>query len=88
MYAALGTRPDIAYAVTALSQYLQNPGWTHWEEVKRVLRYLKGTKNYELKFGRNTEGLEGFVDANWGNSEDDRHSICGYVFIINGGAIS
>ena len=87
MYAAIGTRPDITYAVTALSQYLQNPGRAHWEQVKRVIRYLKGTREYELKFGP-SGGVEGFTDANWGNDIDDRHSICGYVFTLNEGAIS
>ena len=51
MYAAIGTRPDITYAVTALSQYLQNPGRAHWEQVNRAIRYLKGTRTYELTFG-------------------------------------
>ena len=87
MYAAIGTRPDITYAVTALSQYLQNPGRAHWEQVKRVIRYLKGTRDYELTFG-SSGGVEGFTDANWGNDTDDRHSICGYVFTLNHGAVS
>ena len=89
MYAAIGTRPDITYAVTALSQYLQNPGRPHWEQAKRVIRYLKGTRDYELKFGPSRGAdQEGFTDANWANDTDDRHSICGYVFTLNGGAIS
>ena len=87
MYAAVGTRPDITFAVTALSQYLQNPSRLHWEQAKRALHYLKGTHDWKLKFGA-TGGVEGFTDANWGNDIDDRHSICGYVFTLNGGAIS
>ena len=87
MYAAIGTQLDITYAVTALSQYLQNPGRAHWEQAKRVICYLKGTCDYELKYGP-SGGVEGFTDANWGNDIDDRHSICGYAFVLNGGAIS
>ena len=87
MYAAIGTRPDITFAVTLLSQYLQNPGRPHWEQAKRVIRYLKGTRDHELKFTL-AGGIEGFSDANWGNDIDDRHLICGYVFMLNGGAIS
>ena len=87
MYAAVGTRPDITFTVTALSQYLQNPGRPHWEQAKRAVRYLKGTRDWKLTFGP-TGGVEGFTDANWGNDVDDRHSICGYVFTLNGGAIS
>lgn len=70
-----------------LSQYLQDPGRPHWEQAKRVIRYLKGTRDRELRFG-STGGIEGFSDTNWGNDIDDRHSICGYVFTLNGGAIS
>ena len=87
MYATIGTRPDITFAVTLLSQYLKNPGHTHWEQAKRVIRYLKGTRDHELTFG-SAGGIEGFTDANWGNDIDDRHSICRYVFTLNGGAIS
>ena len=43
MYAMLGTRPDIAYAITSLSQFSNNPGYVHWIALKRVLRYLRGT---------------------------------------------
>jgi len=87
MIAAVGTRPDITFAVTALSQYLQNPGRPHWEQAKRAICYLKGTRDWKLVF-RSTGGVEGFSNANWGNDVDDRHSICGYVFTLNGGAIS
>lgn len=52
-----------------------------------VIRYLKGTRDRQLSFGLDG-GAEGFSDANWGNDIDDRHSICGYVFTLNGGAIS
>ena len=87
MYATIGTHPDIAYTVTTLSQYLQNPGRPHWEQAKHTVRYLKGTHDLELKFGP-SGGIKGFTDANWANDTDDRHSICGYIFLLNGGAIS
>ena len=48
MYAAIGTRPDIAFAVGALSCCLSNPGRRHWNEAKRVLTYLKGTSHYAI----------------------------------------
>ena len=87
MYAAIGTRPNIAYAVTTLSQYLQNPGRSHWEQAKCTIHYLKGTHDLELKF-EPSGGIKGFTDANWANDTNDRHSICGHVFSLNGGAIS
>ena len=52
MYAVVGTRPDIAYAVSYLAQFMSNPGRMHWEAVKRVIRYLKGTKDAKLILGR------------------------------------
>jgi len=48
MYTAIGTQPDIAFAVGALSRFLSNPGRQHWNEVKCVLSYLKGTSDYAI----------------------------------------
>ena len=64
MWAAVATWPDIAFAVSLLSQFLENPGKIHSNAVKRVLKYLKGTKDYKLTLRRNREGLVGYVDAN------------------------
>ena len=70
MCAAIGTRLDITYAVTALSQYLQHHDL---EQAKCSIHYLKGTRDHELKFG-SPGGFEGYVtDANWGTDLDDRH---------------
>ncbi len=91
MYAALGTRPDIAYAVSTLSRYSQNPGPNHWTAVKRVFRYLSGTKHLWLSFGGVADagdgGLKGYADAD-GSMHEDRHAISGYAFLIGGGAVS
>ena len=51
MYIAVTTRPDIAFAVSALSQFLSNPGKAHWEAVKQVFQYLSGTKTLQLTYG-------------------------------------
>ena len=48
MYAMLGTRPDIAYAVGNLSRFTSNPGPSHWQSLKRVLRYLAGTVQHMI----------------------------------------
>lgn len=87
MYAAMGTRPDIAFTVSTLAQFSQNPGWTHWEAVKRVFRYLLGTKTLCLIYGGEQRGLEGFVDAD-GATQEHRRAITGYVFLVDGGAVS
>ena len=87
MYAAMGTHPDIAFATSTVAQFSENPGWTHWEAVKRIFRYLSGTKKLELVYGGEQRGLVGYVDAD-GASQDHRRAISGYVFMIDGGAVS
>jgi hypothetical protein len=87
MWAAVATRPDIAFIVSLLSQFMENPGEVHWEGIQRVLRYLKGTKNNKLIIGKSKSGLIGYSDADWA-SQEHRHSISAYTFIIDGGAIS
>jgi hypothetical protein len=92
MYAMLGTRPDIAFAITTLSQFSSNPGPKHWMAIKRLLRYLRGTLNYTLTYGNiashMTPSLIGYCDSDWGSNVDDRRSITGYVFLLAGGAVS
>jgi hypothetical protein len=87
MYAAIGTRPDIAFATSILAQFAENPGNIHWEGVKRVFRYLKGTKGMALVYGGVRRGLEGFTDAD-GASQEHRHAITGFAFLIDGGAVT
>ena len=50
MYLAIGTRPDIMYAVRKLAQYNANPGRGHWQAVKHIFRYLKGTMDLKLMY--------------------------------------
>jgi hypothetical protein len=91
MYIALGTRPDIAYAVNRLAQFTSDPKSKHWTAVKRVFRYLKGTRNYKLTYGGNSDvlnvDLNFYCDADWAASSN-RKSISGYVVIMAGGAIA
>ena len=55
LWAAVVSRPDIAYATGTLSQFIQNPGYTHWEGVKWIIVYLGSTKDKWLTFGGKTE---------------------------------
>ena len=87
MYASLGTRPDITYAVQTVSRFSKNPGNAHWEAVKKIFRYLKGTKDLWLSYGGQQKELTGYADAD-GNMAEDRHAISGYAFILHGGAVS
>ncbi|XP_018398526.1 PREDICTED: uncharacterized mitochondrial protein AtMg00810-like [Cyphomyrmex costatus] len=88
MYIAQGTRPDIAYAVSALSQFNSCYTMAHWSCAKRVLRYLKGTLDHGLTFTKSGKNLTGYVDADWGNCSLDRRSYTGTAFLLANAAIS
>lgn len=88
MYLAVATRPDISYAVSYLSQFNTCYGQEHWIAAKRILRYLKGTKNFALKFYKTGKKLVGMADADWASDKTNYHSYSGYCFIYGGAAIS
>jgi ribonuclease HI len=88
MYAMLCTRPDIAFAVSQVSQFNASPTSTHEVIARRILRYLKGSMDLGIEYsGKKGLVLKVFVDADWGASEN-RRSIGGYIVIFAGGAIS
>ncbi|KAF5775122.1 putative RNA-directed DNA polymerase [Helianthus annuus] len=88
MYATHCTRPDIAFAVSKLSQYTVNPGTEHWKAVGRVLGYLKRTSNLELTYTSSSRILEGYSDASWIDRTNDSKSTSGWIFTLAGGAVS
>ncbi|KAJ5337477.1 uncharacterized protein N7506_005499 [Penicillium brevicompactum] len=88
MYIMLGTRGDIAYAVSVASRSLSNPGPQHMKLARRILRYLKGTKNLRLTYQGQLQTLRGFTDADWGGCRATKRSTAGYLFNIGSGAIS
>jgi hypothetical protein len=86
---AVYSRPDISNAVSQLSQFMQNPTETHMKSARYVLRYLKGTQNLSITYGRSSSfRIHGFSDANWGGDKNDRKSTTGYLFMVNSGAVS
>lgn len=88
MYLSVCTRPDISQAVGALARHMANPTTAHWRAAKGVLRYISGTANYALSFGEKELKLEAYCDADYAGDLDTRRSTTGYVFTLNGGAIS
>ncbi len=90
MYAMVYMRPDLAYAVSKLSQYGSNPKEVHWKAVKRVLRYIKGTLDYSLTFGgtSSTTSLVGYTDSDLAGNKESRRSTNGYVFFLGNVSIS
>ncbi|KAJ1530149.1 hypothetical protein ONE63_005080 [Megalurothrips usitatus] len=88
MYLSILTRPDITYAVSYLSQFHHGYSEAHWTAAKRVLRYLKGTKNFSLIFRKGQPEPVGFADADWGGDHVDRKSFTGFVFTVSHAAVS
>jgi hypothetical protein len=91
MYAMLGTRPDLAYAVGKLSQFSSKPDPSHFAALKRVFRYLNGTVSLALKYSPDTTQafqLHGYSDADWAGEKSDRRSTRGYLFYVNNCLIS
>jgi len=88
MYAMVCTRPDISHAVSVVSRYMSCPGKMHWQAVKWILKYLRGTSSACLEFGRNSNILTGFVDSDYAGDLDKRRSLSGYVFCIGSCAVS
>ena len=63
IHLATGTCPNIAFATSFVGQFNNNPGWEHWKVVKRIYKYLSGTKMLALTFGMQTKGLVGYVNV-------------------------
>ena len=89
LFLSVGTRPDIAYAVSNVAKFSSQPTKKHWSAVKRIMRYLKGTVNFGLHYSKESpEKCVGYSDADWGGDLDDRKSTSGYLFQISGGPVS
>ena len=88
MYAMICTRPDITHAVGKVSRFLANPGMEHWEAVKWILRYLRGTSKMCLCLGGEKVALNGYTHADMVGDLDTYRSTSGYVFTLAGGAVS
>jgi hypothetical protein len=89
MYAMLCTRSDVAHAISLTSRYQSDLGLEHWTAVKNILKYLRGTKYMFLIYGGEEELVaKCYVDASFDTDPDDSKSQYGYVFLMNGGAVS
>ena len=85
LYLTSITRFDIANPVRELARFMENPGPEHWAAVKRVFRYLAGTKGKDLILGPFPPGelkLIGYSDSDWAGDPDTRRSTTGYVFVL------
>jgi hypothetical protein len=89
IYSMVCSRPDISQVVGLVSRSMENPGKMHWEAVKCIFRYLRGSPNHGLVFGDSGKdfSLVGFCDSDCASDKDRRKSTFRYVFTIGGTGI-
>jgi hypothetical protein len=89
VYAAMGTRVDLAFTVGLLSQFCSQYNEEHWGAAKRAIRYLDSTSTLKLTYnGKVGTNLIGYTDSDWCGSPDDSKSTSGYIFMLAGAAVS
>ena len=89
MCAMMCTRPDVCLAISLAGRYQSNPGVDQCTAVKNILKYQKRTKDMFLVYGGDKELIvNGYIDASFDTDPDDSKSQTGYVFTLNGGAVS
>jgi len=85
MYAMVCTRPELSHVVTVVSRYMYNPGKDHWEAVKWILRFVKGSIDKGLVFDKNkvaTLDVVGVADSDCAGDLDKKRLIYGYIFLL------
>ncbi|XP_028066131.1 uncharacterized protein LOC114269068 [Camellia sinensis] len=83
------TRPDIMYVVSLFSRFMNNPSQNHFGAAKRVLRYIRGTTSYGIKYCKDSNvKLFDFCDNDWGDCTDDMKSTSRYAFSLGFGVFS
>lgn len=91
MFLTIVSRPDITYAVNFLSRYLNKYNGGHWQAVKRIFKYLKGTVNFSIEFSgcskKNNFELEGYSDADFASDTKSGQSTTGYIFRLFNGPV-
>lgn len=89
MYGMIGTRPDLAYPVVLVRRFMNNPIKPHWNAVKWILKYIRGSTGLSLVFRKCTDfRIYGFCDSDYAADLDRRRSLSGYTFLSGGCAIS
>ena len=90
MYSTVSTRTDLANAISVLSRFMSNLGKKHWNAMKWLLRYIKGTIKVGLVYekAKGDVWLDGFVDSDYGGDRDKRKSTTYFVFCLSSCCIS
>ena len=88
LYLMIGTRPDVAYAVTKLVQFTANPSQEHLNSAKYICCYPAGTKDYSIVYdGKMAKSIAAYTDSDWASDPITRRSVTGYFFKLAGGPI-
>ncbi|KAK9072095.1 hypothetical protein SSX86_008527 [Deinandra increscens subsp. villosa] len=83
------TRPDVAFTVNRLSQFMHAPTSLHWQALKRLLRYLQGTSTHGILIRKHSPlHLHAFTDADWAGDKDNYRSTTGYIVYLGSNPIS
>ena len=83
------TRPDIAYPISIMSQFMSSPRTTDWAVLEQILCYLKGAPGRGILYGNHGHShVECFSDADWAGSKIDRRSTTGYCVFVGGNLVS
>ncbi|KAK9043892.1 hypothetical protein V6N11_072216 [Hibiscus sabdariffa] len=82
MYVMICTRPDLSYALSMTNRYQTNPGEGHWTVVKKILKYLRRTKDVFLFYGGEEElRIKGYTDTSFQTDKDDSRSQSSFEFL-------
>ena len=83
------TRPNLMYAISLISRFMETSKDSHWQVGKRIQRYVKGTKWFRILYIANNDfKFVGYIDSDWAGSLDDRKSTSRYMFHMGLGEIS
>ena len=83
------TRPDLAYSLSVISQYMHSSSEEHMKAVFRILQYLKSSPGKGIMFTKTSHlTVEGYTDADWAGSIDDRRSTAGYLTFVGGNFVT
>jgi hypothetical protein len=87
----VNTRPDISYAVSILSRFMESPAEQHWAAMKQLLRYVRGTVNYGCRYKKGdtvVPTLVGYSDSDLAGDVDDRKSTTGIIYFLGSSAVT
>lgn len=82
------TRPDLSFSVNQVCQYLHSPRTTHFQSLKRILRFLKGTPSHGILISKGPSTLTAYCDADWAGSHEDRRSTSEYSLFLGSTPLS